>query len=67
MADHQTTGGYPRLAHVISADLPTLAQAAPNTSIRFRLISNEEAESLLLQQYHNLQQVKTACHFRLHQ
>ena len=26
MADHQTTGGYPRIGHVISADLPFLAQ-----------------------------------------
>jgi antagonist of KipI len=67
MADHQTTGGYPRLAHVISADLPSLAQAQPNSSIRFQLVSLEEAESLFLQQHHNLQQVKSACHFRLHQ
>lgn len=65
MADHQTTGGYPKLAHVISADLPSLAQMQPNTSIRFQLVSMEEAESLLLQQYHNLQQIKTACLFRL--
>ncbi|HVE60275.1 MAG TPA: biotin-dependent carboxyltransferase family protein, partial [Chitinophagaceae bacterium] len=30
MADHQTTGGYPRVAHVISGDLSLLAQTNPN-------------------------------------
>lgn len=29
MADHQTTGGYPRIASVIKADLPKLSQVRP--------------------------------------
>jgi antagonist of KipI len=67
MADHQTTGGYPRLGHVITADMPTLSQLRPNTSIRFSIVTLEEAENLLLEQEHHLQQIKSACHFRLQQ
>lgn len=37
MADSPTTGGYPKIATVASADLPLLAQCVPNKSkIRFR-------------------------------
>jgi antagonist of KipI len=37
MADGPTTGGYPKIATVVSADLPVLAQCVPNKSrIRFR-------------------------------
>ena len=43
MADHQTTGGYPKIATVISSDINQLAQAQPGESLRFRLISAEEA------------------------
>ncbi|MBB2487770.1 allophanate hydrolase, partial [Mitsuaria sp. WAJ17] len=35
MADAQATGGYPRLAVVIEADLPRLAQCGPGQSLRF--------------------------------
>lgn len=46
MADHQTTGGYPRVAHVISRDLPLLAQLGPGDKVAFHLISHTEAEEL---------------------
>ncbi len=39
MADHQTTGGYPRLATVLDADLDALAQHRPNDVLRFRAVS----------------------------
>ena len=32
MADHQTTGGYPRLGTVITADVPLVAQLSPADS-----------------------------------
>lgn len=35
LADHQTTGGYPKLATVARADLPLLAQALPGARVRF--------------------------------
>ena len=37
MADCPTTGGYPKIASIVSADLPVLAQCVPNKSkIRFQ-------------------------------
>ena len=35
MADHQTTGGYAKIATVIQEVLPILAQARPGDRIRF--------------------------------
>lgn len=46
LADRQTTGGYAKIATVISADLPVLAQRRPGEPIRFRAVSLDEAESL---------------------
>ena len=46
MADHQTTGGYPKIATVISADIPLLAQCLPGSSvIKFKAITVEEAQA----------------------
>jgi len=41
--DRPVTGGYAKIATVIGADLPLLAQARPGTPIRFRLVSIAEA------------------------
>ncbi len=65
MADHQTTGGYPRLAHVISAHHSKLAQMKPGDSICFRLTDQATAESLYLQQQQHLLQLQNACKFKL--
>jgi antagonist of KipI len=46
MADCQTTGGYPRIAQVIAADLPILAQARPGDIIQFQPVSWQEARQL---------------------
>ena len=46
MADHQTSGGYPRLAHVVQRDLPLLAQLGPGDELQFQLIDIAEAEQL---------------------
>ena len=35
LADAQTVGGYPKLGHVIAADLPRLAQCVPGQSLHF--------------------------------
>lgn len=45
MADRQTTGGYTRIATVISSDIPYLAQAMPGCKLRFREVSVEEAQN----------------------
>jgi biotin-dependent carboxylase-like uncharacterized protein len=44
MADRQTTGGYPKIATVISADLRVVAQRRPGDAIRFRAVAMEEAQ-----------------------
>lgn len=50
MADAQTTGGYPRIANVISVDLPRLAQRAPGDSLRFEWVDLEAAQRLWIAQ-----------------
>jgi antagonist of KipI len=65
MADHQTTGGYPRIGHVASSSLPTLAQVSVGESINFVLVTPDEAEANFIQQQQNLQQLQNACNFRL--
>ena len=42
--DGQTIGGYPKVAHVIRADLDRLAQLRPGESVRFVRVTPEEAE-----------------------
>jgi antagonist of KipI len=67
MADHQTTGGYPKVAHVISADIPTLAQMKPNENVRFRFVSVEEAEDLYMCRQKCLQQLEDEINLQLQQ
>ena len=43
LADHPTTGGYPVMATVVSADLSLLAQARPGDTVRFRGVNVAEA------------------------
>lgn len=45
MADHQTTGGYPKIAEVIAADAPMLAQLAPGAALRFAAATLAEADA----------------------
>jgi antagonist of KipI len=48
MADCQTTGGYPRIATVISADLAVAGQLAPGDWIRFEVCERREAVAALI-------------------
>ena len=65
MADHQTTGGYPRLAHVVSTSLPSVAQLKPNEEIRFRIITLQQAEDDLICQQKYLEQLQNACKLKI--
>lgn len=47
LADCQTTGGYTKIAHVISSDLPKIAQAKAGDQIRFVAIDISEAHDVL--------------------
>jgi antagonist of KipI len=62
MADHQTTGGYPRIASVIKADIPKLAQAGAGSTVHFSIVSLQQAEAALLEMKKTLRQIKTAAH-----
>lgn len=44
MADRQTSGGYPKIAQVASADLPLLAQVNLGGKVSFQIISLREAQ-----------------------
>lgn len=50
MADCQTTGGYPKIGQVISADLPSLAQMQANGRVYFKEVTLEEAQLALIHQ-----------------
>jgi len=45
LADRQTTGGYPKVAAVVSADLPALGRLMPGAQIAFEAVSIDEAEA----------------------
>ncbi len=49
LADRQTTGGYPKIANVVSVDIPKVAQAKPGDVFSFKLVSYEEARKLYLE------------------
>ena len=50
MADNQTTGGYPKIATVISADIPVVARRKPGRAIRFVAVDVENARTLRREQ-----------------
>lgn len=58
MADRQTTGGYPQVATVISADLPLAAQLAPGDWIQFSACTRAEAVAALAAQESMIRNVR---------
>jgi len=50
MADRQTTGGYPKIATVITADMPIAGQLGPGDEIAFGVCSMREAMAALIAQ-----------------
>ncbi len=67
MADHQTAGGYPRVAHVITAHHSRLAQKRSGEALYFRLTDQAGAEDLLQKQQQHVRQLQHACLFKLQQ
>ncbi len=57
MADHQTVAGYPKIAQVAMADMGRLAQCKPGESLRFSLITPEDAEQLWMKREEYMQHV----------
>ncbi|URM34978.1 biotin-dependent carboxyltransferase family protein [Cytobacillus firmus] len=58
LADRQTTGGYPKIGQVAAVDLPLLAQAKPGDALRFKEISNGQAQQLLIKRELKLKELK---------
>jgi antagonist of KipI len=48
--DQQTTGGYPKIANVISADLHRVGQLRPRDELRFEQVTFDRARALLIEQ-----------------
>lgn len=58
MADRQSTGGYPKIATVISSDLWKIAQLKPGESIKFEAISIEEAIGIQVESNFLINEIK---------
>jgi allophanate hydrolase subunit 2 len=56
--DAQVSGGYTKIANVISADLDRLAQVMPGESLRFQAVPLEEAHGLLRKDWAYFEQVQ---------
>jgi antagonist of KipI len=48
--EQQTTGGYPKIANVISADLPSIGQLRPHDEIRFKKVDFKSARDIFKEQ-----------------
>ena len=66
MAEAPTTGGYPRIAHVIAVDQPRLAQRRPGDNVRFTQVSPAVAQTLYLERERALARLKASVADRLH-
>jgi antagonist of KipI len=60
LAEAQTIGGYPRIGHVIAADLPRLAQLRPGDTLRFESVDATEARALTCAQRQRLARIGLA-------
>lgn len=56
--DRQTTGGYPKIACVVTVDIQKIAQAKPNDTISFKAISVFKAHLLYKNYINNINQIK---------
>ncbi len=65
MADHQTIGGYPRVAQVISAHLPRLAQMNAGDKIKFVMTDIASAEKKLVAQQNFLRRLQNTCNLKI--
>jgi antagonist of KipI len=65
LADHQTTGGYPRVAHAIAADHSLMAQCRSKDDIYFSFVDQRTAEDLYVKQEQSIRQLQLSCTFKL--
>ena len=65
MADYQTTGGYPVVAHICSSHMPALAQMQPGATMSFSFVDIELAHQLFIEQQSSLNAFKETCALQL--
>lgn len=65
LGDCQTIGGYPKIAHVITVDLPKAAQLCPNDTVTFEKVTVAEAIRLFAERERDLQRFRVALALRL--
>jgi antagonist of KipI len=65
MADHQTTGGYPRIGQVAMVDLAALGQIKPGERIRFTPITLADAEHMMKQAAVELERLTAAIRMKI--
>jgi antagonist of KipI len=65
LGDCQTIGGYPKIAHVISVDLPIAAQLRVGDRVRFREVSLTEAHQLLAERERDLAEFRVGIKFHV--
>lgn len=65
MADRQTTGGYPKIGQAATVDLPLVAQLQPGGKLRFKEVTVEKAQQLLVQRKKQLAELKLAVELKM--
>ena len=65
LGDCQTIGGYPKIAHVISVDLPIAAQLRVGDRVRFHEVSLTEAHQLLAERERDLAEFRVGIKLRM--
>ena len=58
LSDRQTTGGYAKIATVISADIPLFVQRKMGDKIRFKEVSIEQAQEIYAEEAKNLEELQ---------
>lgn len=64
LGDCQTIGGYPKIAHVITVDLPQAAQLRPNDTVRFEEVTLAAASALFVEREIDLQRFRVGLSLR---
>ncbi|MEO6971159.1 MAG: hypothetical protein ABI217_09725, partial [Chthoniobacterales bacterium] len=64
LGDCQTIGGYPKIAHVITVDLPQAAQLRPHDTVRFEEVTPAEAGALFAERENDLQRFRVGLALR---
>lgn len=64
LGDCQTIGGYPKIAHVITVDLPIVAQLRAGNSVRFQEVSLGEAHQLFRERERELERFRIGLSLR---